>query len=147
MKRKLDKNKDKYIKDIYKNLTDDNRLNYVYAVALMQNIMLIILHKNSFTDSTLRRFLVNEYIPEQNKLYNQVDLGYMSICRRYINKKYPYINFDLALKVLLEKLNEAEKRLNNTLNFNSIEEYLEFLVNDGLDKKTRNIVYNFVVKD
>ena len=98
--RKLNKEKETYLKNIYNKLFEDNRLNYVYALALLQNISFIVLRrKKVFSADTLERFLVNEYIPEQNKLYNQVDLGYMSIVKSYMSKKYPFVDFNKTLKI------------------------------------------------
>lgn len=144
--RKLSKEKETYLKNIYNNLFEDNRLNYVYALALLQNINFIILRrKKIFNAEALERFLVNEYIPEQNKLYNQVDLGYMSIVKSYMSKKYPYIDFNKMLKIVLEKINYAGYKVNRKT-FDSIESYFEHLLNEGLDKKQSDLVYHFVVK-
>ena len=145
--RKLNKEKEIYLKNIYNNLFEDNRLNYVYALALLQNISFIVLRrKRVFSAEALERFLVNEYIPEQNKLYNQVDFGYMSIVKSYMSKKYPFVDFNKTLKIVLDKINYAEYKVNKKT-FDSIENYFEHLLNEGLDRKQSDLVYHFVVKN
>lgn len=145
--KKLSIEKTNYLKKIFNNLTENNRLNYVYALALLQNINFIILRrKNNFSAETLDRFMVNEYIPEQNKLYNQVDFGYLSIVRSYMKKKYPFIDFNKMLKIVLDKINYAEKEINNRT-FNTLEEHFEFVVNKDLNKKQSDLVYHFVVRN
>ena len=63
-----------------------------------------------------------------------------------MSKKYPFVDFNKTLKIVLDKINYAEYKVNKKT-FDSIESYFEHLLNEGLDKKQSDLVYHFVVKN
>ena len=70
----------------------------------------------------------------------------MPIVKSYMSKIYSYIDFNKTLKIVLDKINYAEYKVNKKT-FDSIESYFEHLLNEGLDRKQSDLVYHFVVKN
>ena len=68
----------------------------------------------------------------------------MNITTSYLKEKYN-VDFDKIKDILLAKLNYAQK-LAKEGTFETLEDYLEYIVNKGLDEQSLDRVYNWIVK-
>ena len=108
---------------------------------------------NKFGDEEY--YLTNETVEKINKWFYKVyftreyekgsiNFYYMNITTSYLKEKYN-VDFDKIKDILLAKLNYAQK-LAKEDTFETLEDYLEYIVNKGLDEQSLDRVYNWIVK-
>lgn len=127
----------------YKNLdklffamTEEQRLSYIYAVALIQSIIWFLFNRTVGIEK-IHHFFISDYAMND---IDKVSLDYMDIAKYYIKKKNG-MDIDKFSDKFIKAVSKAYKK-----DFKNIEEYLEFYINDKTDDNTFLKVYNFIKK-
>ena len=121
---------------------EKSRLSYVYAVCLIQSTIFIFFKRSTPIEKINKWFYKVYFIKEYER--GKINFYYIDIVTKYLKEKYN-VDFDKIKDILLAKLNYAQK-LAKEDTFETLEDYLEYMVNKGLDEKSLDRVYNWIVK-
>ena len=139
---KLSNEENKELDKIFNIAGERSRISYVYAVCLIQSTIYIFFKKNTPIEKINKWFYKSYFIKEYEK--GDINFYYMNIAANYLKEKYN-VDFYKIQDILLAKLNYAQK-LAKEDTFETLEDYLEYMVNKGLDEKSLDRVYNWIVK-
>lgn len=139
---KLSNEENKELDKIFNIAGERSRISYVYAICLIQSTIYIFFKKNTPVEKINKWFYKSYFIKEYEK--GDINFYYMNIAANYLKEKYN-VDFYKIQDILLAKLNYAQK-LAKEDTFETLEDYLEYMVNKGLDKKSLDLVYNWIVK-
>lgn len=140
---KLSNEENKELGRIFNIAGERNRLSYVYAVSLIQSTTFIFFKKHTPVEKINKWFYKVYFTREYEK--GSINFYYMNITTSYLKEKYN-VDFDKIKDILLAKLNYAQK-LAKEGTFETLEDYLEYIVNKGLDEQSLDRVYNWIVKE
>lgn len=139
---KLSNEENRELDKIFNIAGEKSRISYIYAVSLIQSITFIFFKRSTPVEKINKWFYKVYFIRECEK--DSINFYYINITTNYLKEKYN-VDFDKIKDILLAKLNYAQK-LAKEDTFETLEGYLEYMVNKGLDKKSLDLVYNWVVK-
>ena len=139
---KLSNEENKELGRIFNIAGERNRLSYVYAVSLIQSTTFIFFKKYTPVEKINKWFYKVYFTRKYEK--GSINFYYMNITTSYLKEKYN-VDFDKIKDILLAKLNYAQK-LAKEDTFETLEDYLEYIVNKGLDEQSLDRVYNWIVK-
>lgn len=122
---------------VFKELNNDQRLSYLYAVSLIQTTLWYLFNRTVGIEK-IHHFFISDYLINNNP--NDISLHYIDITKYYLKKKN-FIDYEKVEPGLIERLSKAYKR-----KFNDIEEYLQFYINKKTDDVTFSKIINFVEK-
>lgn len=132
------KNSEEYkdLDKLFLAMTEEQRLSYIYAVALIQSIIWFLFNRTVGIEK-IHHFFISDYVMND---IEKVSLDYMDIAKYYIKKKNG-MDIDKFSDKFIKAVSKAYKK-----DFKNIEEYLEFYINDKTDDNTFLKVYNFIKK-
>lgn len=139
---RLSNSEEKELNEIFNIAGEKVRLSYVYAVCIIQTFTYIFFKKCTPVEKVNKWFYKVYFLKEYDK--ELINFYYMDIASSYLKEKFG-VDLNLMINILLEKINYAQTFSGSEV-FNTLEEYLEYLVNKGLDRKTLDTVYNWIVK-
>lgn len=139
---KLSNRENKELDRIFNAAGEKSRLSYIYAVSLIQSTTFIFFKRSTPVEKINKWFYKVYFIRECEK--DSINFYYINIATNYLKEKYN-VDFDKIKDILLVKLNYAQK-LAKEDTFETLEGYLEYIVNKGLDEKSLDRIYNWVVK-
>lgn len=148
MKKKVNKRfqlsneENKELDRIFNIAGEKSRLSYVYAVCLIQSTIFIFFKRSTPIEKINKWFYKVYFIKEYES--GKINFYYIDIVTKYLKEKYN-VDFDKVKDILLAKLNYAQE-LAKEDTFETLEDYLEYMVNKGLDEKSLDRVYNWIVK-
>lgn len=123
---------------------EEARISFIYAVCIIQTTCFIFFNKQVPIEKINKWFLKTYFTNEAKK--GVINFNYMNIAQLFLKEKYL---FDLKSneQLLLDKVNFSEKQINKRKEpFKNLENYLEYLINKGLDQRTLDKIYYWVVK-
>lgn len=138
----LSNEENKELDRIFNIAGEKSRLSYVYAVCLIQSAIFIFFKRSTPIEKINKWFYKVYFIKEYES--GKINFYYIDIVTKYLKEKYN-VDFDKIKDILLAKLNYAQK-LAKEDTFETLEDYLEYMVNKGLDEKSLDRVYNWIVK-
>lgn len=138
----LSNEENKELDRIFNIAGEKSRLSYVYAVCLIQSTIFIFFKRSTPIEKINKWFYKVYFIEEYER--GKINFYYIDIVTKYLKEKYN-VDFDKIKDILLAKLNYAQK-LAKEDTFETLEDYLEYMVNKGLDEKSLDRVYNWIVK-
>lgn len=128
--------KEKELLDVcFKQMTPQQRLSYMYFVCLVQTSYYYLFNRTIQIES-IHSFFLNKYI--NNCKDGILNLDYKDMAVSFL-KEINHINYNLFENDLIYKLSKSYKQ-----NFNTIEDYLQFYINERTDEITFNKITKFV---
>lgn len=136
IKKIFTKNSEEYkvLDKVFSVMTEEQRLSYIYAVALIQSILWFLFNRTVGIEK-IHHFFISDYIMDDAE---KVSLDYMDIAKSYIKKKNG-MDIDKFSDKFIKSVSKSYKK-----DFKTIEEYIEFYINNKTDDNTFQKVYNFV---
>lgn len=129
--------KEKELLDVcFKQMTPQQRLSYMYFVCLVQTSYYYLFNRTIQIES-IHSFFLNKYIINNCK-DNVLNLDYKDMAVSFL-KETNHINYNLFENNLIYKLSKSYNR-----NFNTIEDYLQFYINERTDNITFKKISEFV---
>lgn len=141
---KLNNSETKELDRIFDIAGEKCRISYVYAVSLIQSYTYIFFKKITPIEK-INKWFYKSYFLEEYKNSNGINFYYMNIAAKYLKEKFN-INLNDVKDVLLESLNYAQKKCKEEP-FDTLEDYLEYIINKGLEEKAINRVYKWITKE
>lgn len=138
IKKIFTKNSEDYkdLDKLFSAMTEEQRLSYIYAVELIQSILWFLFNRTVGIEK-IHHFFISDYAMND---IEKVSLDYIDIAKNYIKKKNG-IDIDKFSDKFIKAMSIAYKK-----DFKSIEDYIEFYINNKTDDNTFQKVYNFVKK-
>lgn len=130
------KNSEEYkdLDKLFSVMTEEQRLSYIYAVSLIQSLLWFLFNRTVGIEK-IHHFFITDYAMND---IEKVSLDYMDIAKYYIKKKNG-IDIDKFSEKFCKTMSIAYKK-----NFKSIEEYIEFYINNKTDDNTFSKIFNFI---
>ena len=128
--------KEKKLLDIcFKQMTPQQRLSYMYFVCLIQTSYYYLFNR-TIQIETIHSFFLNHYI--KNYKDGELNLFWEDMARNFL-KNTNHINYDNFKDNLIYKLSKSYKQ-----NFKTIEDYLQYYINERTDDITFKKINEFV---
>lgn len=130
------KNSEEYknLDKLFSVMTEEQRLSYIYSATLIQSIIWFLFNRTVGIEK-IHHFFISDYAMND---IDKVSLDYMDIAKYYLKKKNG-MDIDKFSDKFIKAVSKAYKK-----DFQSIEEYIEFYVNNKTDDNTFFKVYNFI---
>lgn len=128
--------KEKELLDVcFKQMTPQQRLSYMYFVCLIQTSYYYLFNRTIQIES-IHSFFLNKYI--NNCKDGILNLDYKDMAVNFL-RETNHINYNLFENNLIYKLSKSYKH-----NFNTIEDYLQYYINERTDNITFKKISKFV---
>lgn len=128
--------KEKDLLDVcFKQMTPKQRLSYMYFVCLIQTSYYYLFNR-TIQIETIHSFFLNKYI--NNCKDGILNLDYKDMAINFLEKTN-HINYNYFENDLIHKLSKSYKQ-----NFQTIEDYLQYYINERTDDITFDKITKFV---
>ena len=135
IEKRFEKEKD-LLDACFKQMTPKQRLSYMYFVCLVQTSYYYLFNRTIQIES-IHSFFLNKYIINNYK-DGILNLDYKDMAINFL-REINHINYNLFENNLIYKLSKSYNR-----NFNTIEDYLQFYINERTDNITFDKIAKFV---